>query len=48
MDPTDVGVKMEKIPGVIKGRFYMSALLIDSWETFTPSHAGVTLGRFLC
>ena len=34
---------MEKIPGVIKGRFSLS----DSWEAFTPLHAGVTLGRFL-
>ena len=41
----DIGVKLEKIPGVIKGRFYMNAPLSDSWEAFTPPHAG--LGRFL-
>ena len=45
--PTDVGVKMGKIPGVIKGRFYVITSLSDSWEAFTPPHAGVTLGRFL-
>ena len=43
----DLGVKIEKIPGVIKGRFYMTTSLSDSWEAFTPLHAGVTLGRFL-
>ena len=47
MGPTDLGVKMEKIPGVIKGRFYVTTSLSDSWEAFTPLHAGVTLGRFL-
>ena len=47
ISPTDLGVKMGKIPGVIKGRFYVSASLSDSWETFTPPHARVTLGRFL-
>ena len=45
--PTDLGVKMEKNPGVIKGRFYVITSLSDSWEAFTPVHAGVTLGRFL-
>ena len=44
--PTDLAVKMEKIPGVIKGRFYLSTPLIDSWEAFTPPHTGVTLERF--
>ena len=43
----DLGVKLEKIPGVIKGRFYVSAPLSDSWKNFTPPNAGVTLGRFL-
>ena len=43
----DLGVKMEKNSGVIKGRFYMTTSLGDSWEAFTPLHAGVTLGRFL-
>ena len=43
----DLGVKMEKNPGVIKGRFYVTTSLSDSWEAFTPLHAGVTLGRFL-
>ena len=47
MGPTDLGVKIRKIPGVIKGRFYVSAPLSDSWETFTPPYARVTLGRFL-
>ena len=46
ISPTDVGVKMEKFPGVIKGRFYVSAPLNDSWEAFTPSHAGDTVGIF--
>ena len=45
--PTDLGIKMEKITGVIKGRFYVITSLSDSWETFTPPHTGVTLGRFL-
>ena len=43
----DLGVKMEKIPGVIKGKFYVTTSLSDSWEAFTPLCAGVTLGRFL-
>ena len=43
----DLGVKMEKNPGVIKGRFYVTTSLSDSWEAFTPLHAGVTLGRSL-
>ena len=43
----DLGVKMEKSSGVIKGRFYVTTSLSDSWEAFTPLHAGVTLGRFL-
>ena len=43
----DLGVKMEKMPGVIKGRFYVTTSLSDSWEAITPLHAGVTLGRFL-
>ena len=43
----DLGVKMKKVPGVIKGRFYVTTPLSDSWEAFTPTHAGVTLGRFL-
>ena len=43
----DLGVKMEKNFGVIKGRFYVTTSLSDSWEAFTPLHAGVTLGRFL-
>ena len=47
ISPIDLGVKMEKIPGVIKGRFYVTTSLSDSWEPFTPLHAGVTLGRFL-
>ena len=46
-DLTDVGVKMEKIPGVIKGRFFVATSLIDSWEDFTLPHTGVTIGRFL-
>ena len=37
---------MEKIPGVIKGRFYVTTSLSDSSEAFTPLHAGVTLRRF--
>ena len=43
----DLGVKLGKIPGVIKGRFYVSAFLSDSWEALAPPHAAVTLGRFL-
>ena len=43
----DLGVKMEKNSGVIKGRFYVTTSLSDSWEALTPLHAGVTLGRFL-
>ena len=43
----DLGIKMKKIPRVIKGRFYVTTPLSDSWEAFTPIHAGVTLGRFL-
>ena len=43
----DLGVKMEKVPGVIMGRFYVTTPLSDSWEAFTPPHAGVTLGRLL-
>ena len=43
----DLGVKMEKIPGVIMGRFYVTISFSDSWEAFTPLHAGVTLGRLL-
>ena len=46
-DTADRGVKLEKIPGIFKGRFYVSAPLSDSWEAFMPLHAGVTLGRFL-
>ena len=45
--PTDLGVKKGKFSGVIKGRFYVITSLSDSWEAFTPLHAGVTLGRFL-
>ena len=45
--PTDLGVNKEKIPGVIKGRFYVTTSLSDSWEAFTSLHAAVTLGRFL-
>ena len=45
--PTYLGVKMEKNSGVIKGRFYVTTSLSDSWEALTPLHAGVTLGRFL-
>ena len=45
--PTDLGVKNGKNSGVIKGRFYVTTSLSDSWEAFTPLHAGVTLGRFL-
>ena len=29
------------------GTFFVSAPLSDSWEAFTPPHAGVTVGRFL-
>ena len=43
----DLGVKLKEIPGVTKGRFYVSASLSDSWEAFTPPHAEVTPGRFL-
>ena len=43
----DLGIKMEKIPEVIKVRFYATTSLSDSWEAFTPLHAGVTLGRFI-
>ena len=32
----DLGVKIKKIPGVIKGRFYVTTPLSDSWEAFTP------------
>ena len=39
----DLGVKMVKFSGVIKGRFYMTTSLSDSWEAFTPLHAGATL-----
>ena len=42
-----LGVKKGKFSGVIKGRFYVTTSLSDSWEAFTPLHAGVTLGRFL-
>ena len=46
--PTDLSVKMEKIPGVILGRFYATTSLSDScMEAFTPPHAGVTLGKLL-
>ena len=45
--PTDLGVKMGKNSGVIKGRFYVTTSLSDSWEAFTPLHAGATLGRLL-
>ena len=43
----DLGVKMENFSGVIKGRFYVITSLSDSWEAFTPVHAGATLGRLL-
>ena len=45
--PTDLGVKMAKIPGIIMGRFYMTTSLSDSWEDFTPPHVGVTVGRLV-
>ena len=45
--PKNLGFDHLKIPGVIKGRFYMITSLSDSWEAFTLRHAGVTLGRFL-
>ena len=45
--PTDLGVKMGKNSGIIKGRFYVTTSLSDSWEDFTPLHAGATLGRLL-
>ena len=47
MGTADLAVKLEKNSGVIKGRFYVTISLSDSWEAFTPLHAGVTLGRFL-
>ena len=47
MGPTDLGVKNGKNSGGIKGRFYVTTSLSDSWEAFTPLHAGVTQGRFL-
>ena len=34
----DLGVKMEKIPVVIKERFYVTTSLSDSWKAFTPLH----------
>ena len=43
----DLSVKKGNNSGVIKGRFYMTTSLSDSWEAFTPLYAGVTLGRFL-
>ena len=45
--PIDLIVKMAKIPAVIKGRFYVTTSLSDSWKDFTPLCAGVTLERFL-
>ena len=42
--PTDLGVKNGKNS---EGKFYVTTSLSDSWEAFTPLHAGVTLGRFL-
>ena len=40
--------KMEKILELaIKGRFYVTTSLSDSWEAFIPLRAGVTLGKFL-
>ena len=46
--PTDLGVKMEKIPGVIKGRFYVITPLSDLWKAFTPPYAGVNSETSLC
>ena len=43
----DLGVKMEINLGVIKGRFYVTTSMSDSWEAFTPAQAGVTLGKLL-
>ena len=40
----DLGVaKNGKFSGVIKGRFYMTTSLSDSWEAFTSLYAGATL-----
>ena len=36
---------MAKIPGVIKGRFYVTTSLSDSWEGFTPSRASWSYPR---
>ena len=44
---SDLGVKMEINPGVIKERFYVTTSMSDSWGAFTPAQAGVTLGKFL-
>ena len=41
----DLGVKMEKNSGVIKGRFYMTTSLSDSWEAFTPLHGRWSYSR---
>lgn len=46
--PTDVSVKKAGFSGVNKGNFYVITFLSNSWEAFTPPHAGVTLGKFLC
>ena len=43
--PTDLSVKMEKIPGVIMGRLYAATPLSDSWEAFTPPHAAWSYSR---
>ena len=37
---TDLGVRMEKIPGVVKRWLNVTTSLSDSWEAFTPPYAG--------
>ena len=44
---SDLGVKMEINPGVIKERFYVTTSMSDSWGAFTPAQTEVTLGKFL-
>ena len=45
--PTDLGVKMEKIPGVWSREVLRGHFLEWLWEAFTPPHVGVTLGGLL-
>ena len=37
---TDLGVRVEKIPAVVKRRLNVTTSLSDSWEAFTPPYTG--------